>query len=460
LGLIGAGENSAFNVSAVPPIPYRYQAETKTEVNSATVTVHWYDYGAYVTMNAKTTVGGKTRYAHVVDGTEQGTRIPRDDDGDQLPKKWEEDQVTAWNTQYGASEDVDEDFFTTSSDVEQADPDGNGNLGSHAATGDAFTAYEEFRGYVGTYSGDATQHRRLSATRKELLVEVDIMDIKSGSNDGKSTGTSDAKTTTELTDNDGGWTENQLIHWKLRPDTASNLWFPIIDNTATTITIYGDMSIATDLGSPSTYEIAKWQPPSTATINSVMSSVQSAFMNSAGVQLYHIVDDTSGNRVAWHALGSLLAISQWMSGCRDDGGQDEDEYGEFVHLGFVDWFSLVSYRNCMGLSHSDWEGCLVADFADREMAKALTSHGVTENEQVAQTTTHELGHTVQCQHSDTLYNAYQIQYTGDASSATLDTATYPLFFPVSIECELAGDQTDGSADFDYNLRNTGYDYTR
>jgi len=454
-----AGENSAFNVSEVPPIPYRYHAETKTEVNSATVTVHCYDYGAYVTMNADTSIGGKTKRAHIVDGTEPGTRIPRDGDGDHLPKKWEEDQVTAWNTQYGTSYTVDENFFSTSKDWERNDPDSPGPLGSHAATGDWFTAYNEFRGYVGTYSGDATQHRRLSAARKELLVEVDIMDIMSGSNDGKSTDTSDAKIANMLTDNDGGWTVDQLIHWKLRPDTGSNLWFHITDNTASTITIYGDMSIATDLGAPSTYEIAKWQPPSTATINSVMSSVETAFTSSAGVQLYWIIDDTSGNRVTWDSLSSVNAMSTWMSGCRDDGGQDEDEYGDFVHLGFIDWFSAADYRLATGAAWSPWEGCMVAVWTDQEAAKAFSAKGVTHNEAMAATATHEVGHTVTCDdhYTQHAYDAFEIEYTGAGQAATLDIGMADiglsyLFFPAHFKTTV-----DAQDDIDYDVRSAAYD---
>ncbi len=447
--------------------PYNEDAYTVDEqqqfmaVNSAEVTVTSYDYGSWGQIRAliQEEDTDVTKYAHVVD--EEGTYVdvPRDDDGDHLPKKWEEDQVTAWNTQYGASETVDETFFTTSSDIEQADPDGNGPLGSHAATGDWFSAYKEFRGYVGTYSGDATHHRRLSAARKELLVEVDIMEIKSGSNDGKSTGTSDAKTATVLTDNDAAWTVDQLIGWKLRPDTGSNLWFPITDNTATTITIYGDMSIATDLGTPSTYEIAKWQPPSSATINSVMSSVQSAFMNSAGVQLYHIIDDTSGNRVTWDALSSVNPMSTWMSDCRDDGGQDEDNYGDFVHLGFIDWFSAADYRLATGAAWSPWQGCMVAVWSDQEAAKAFSAKGVTHNEAMAATATHELGHTVTCDdhYTQHAYDAFEIEYTGAGQTATLDIGTAAtglpyLFFPAHFKTTV-----DAQDDIDYDVRSAAYD---
>jgi len=113
---------------------------TKTEVNSATVTVHCYDYGAYVTMTAATAVGGKTKWAHVVDGTELGTRIPRDDDTNHIADAW------AYNT-------------GNATDDAETSPAGDGT------NGDGFTRYTEYRGFL-----SMGNYIRLNASLKEVFV--------------------------------------------------------------------------------------------------------------------------------------------------------------------------------------------------------------------------------------------------------------------------------------------------
>jgi hypothetical protein len=109
--------------------------------------------------------------------------VPTDTDQDGLADTWERVQIAEWNQQYGYSHPVNDlTFVSPTSDWEMADPDRNNtdggtDLPAHKTVGDSLTGLQEYRGFIlDGGNGHAGGHKRLSTARKELLVEVDIMD--------------------------------------------------------------------------------------------------------------------------------------------------------------------------------------------------------------------------------------------------------------------------------------------
>ncbi len=72
------GEQTGFTVEGTQ----NCEATSDTEINSGTVTVHCYDYGAYGLIKAETEAKGcgSAQTAHVVGGEVERVRVPRDDD--------------------------------------------------------------------------------------------------------------------------------------------------------------------------------------------------------------------------------------------------------------------------------------------------------------------------------------------------------------------------------------------
>ena len=134
------------------------------------------DYGGYceVIVTAK-------RNGCVVFVT-QSLRIPQHN-GDGIADIYKRNQLQEWKRQFAKGNDFDTDniaFFAADDDSEEIDADGtnNGdggrNLPDHAAIGDGLKVRQEYRGYIldGGPNGFAGGHKRLSAARKELLVEA------------------------------------------------------------------------------------------------------------------------------------------------------------------------------------------------------------------------------------------------------------------------------------------------
>ena len=108
--------------------------------------------------------------------------IPIDVDDDGISDKWEREQVASWNTQFGESQTEDFQFFAAEDDKEKQDPDAAGNtdggtnMPNHKTEGDSLTVLQEYRGFIlDGGAGHTGGHKRLSPSKKELLVEVDIM---------------------------------------------------------------------------------------------------------------------------------------------------------------------------------------------------------------------------------------------------------------------------------------------
>jgi len=134
------------------------------------------DYGGSATVVASLIKNGVAVFTWTLD-------VPTDTDQDGLADRWERQQIAEWNTQYGYSHDVyDLTFVRRDYDWEMPDPDasntdGGTDLPAHKTTGDSLTEFQEYRGFIlDGGNSHAGGHRRLSTSRKELLVEVDIME--------------------------------------------------------------------------------------------------------------------------------------------------------------------------------------------------------------------------------------------------------------------------------------------
>lgn len=114
------------------------------------------------------------------------TTIPIDKDGDRISDVYERQQLVQWRAQYGLGAAFNVEnlaFFGAATNRELADPDGAaGARVAHATVGDKTSVLEEYRSFLITggghngagAGGHAGGHIRLSAARKELLVEVDV----------------------------------------------------------------------------------------------------------------------------------------------------------------------------------------------------------------------------------------------------------------------------------------------
>jgi len=123
--------------------------------------------------------------------------LPNDSNGDKIADCWQDAQINAWNNQYGTNRlytnaernKMKPDANNKYPDDEEADFDGP-SVGhpAMAAAGDGLSVLEEYRGFIldGGPTITASQvgpHKRLSAVRKELLVECsEETDIPSPAN--------------------------------------------------------------------------------------------------------------------------------------------------------------------------------------------------------------------------------------------------------------------------------------
>jgi len=122
-------------------------ATTNGPVNQDTVTVNCYDYGAYGKIKAIATIGeGELTAFEAGSNTQRYTRIPLDDDAN--------DMADAWDGQTGNATDDNE---TT--------PNGDGTAG------DGLSRFDEYRGFM--LEGF---HYRATTTRKNLFIYSDLPD--------------------------------------------------------------------------------------------------------------------------------------------------------------------------------------------------------------------------------------------------------------------------------------------
>ena len=111
--------------------------------------------------------------------------VPLDDNLDKIADAWQDAQIDAWNTQFKPQPSREKNASVRTSmtlnaegsyaDAEEADSDGiPGPSPAMADAGDGLTVLEEYRGYIldGGPGLDAPDHRRLSAARKELMVQA------------------------------------------------------------------------------------------------------------------------------------------------------------------------------------------------------------------------------------------------------------------------------------------------
>jgi len=137
------------------------------------------DYGGYCEVKAELLKREDDASPVVVEPNP--LKIPQDESGDQIADRYQDEQIAKWKEQYG--ENKDRAFFAPKSDEEKPDPDEGGPLEKHETKGDALTVLMEYRGLIldgGGVKADGTGahvggHLRLSASRKEVLLEVDVV---------------------------------------------------------------------------------------------------------------------------------------------------------------------------------------------------------------------------------------------------------------------------------------------
>lgn len=144
------------------------------------------DYGAWAEVEIKLTKGGKPVAQPIL------VRLPFDYNDDRIADIWQYGQILAWNQRYPGTPPIPENaaglaHFAPNSDLEMADSDGTGPLPPPpnpscpyppmAADGDGLTVHKEYRGYIfdGGPGAPPGGHKRLSAVRKDLLVECSEM---------------------------------------------------------------------------------------------------------------------------------------------------------------------------------------------------------------------------------------------------------------------------------------------
>lgn len=152
-------------------------ATGRMTAHSTAVDFYCKDYGGSATVLANLKKDGTTIFTWILD-------VPTDKDNDGIADRWEREQIAEWNAKYGMTLDVNNlALVAPSEDLEMADPDGptntdgGTNLPAHKTVGDSLTVLQEYRGFIlDGGAGHTGGHKRLSTARKELLVEVDVMD--------------------------------------------------------------------------------------------------------------------------------------------------------------------------------------------------------------------------------------------------------------------------------------------
>jgi len=119
-------------------------SQTETDVNTASVKVLCYDYGAYGKVKAEVEIAGSWFIAKTSDANEF-VRVPRDDNNNNIADAW------AYNVGY-----ADDDNDTS--------PDCNNH-------GDGLTRYEEYRGVDINDSNTIESNERLNPNKKDLFVQ-------------------------------------------------------------------------------------------------------------------------------------------------------------------------------------------------------------------------------------------------------------------------------------------------
>lgn len=110
-------------------------------------------------------------------------KIPVDHNGDKIADRWQYAEIGRWNEQYPDTGVVPKNEtglnkWAINSDGELDDSDGSGDLPAMVEDGDGLKLFEEYRGFLldGGPGVGSFGHRRLSLSRKELLVECSEME--------------------------------------------------------------------------------------------------------------------------------------------------------------------------------------------------------------------------------------------------------------------------------------------
>lgn len=181
-----AGDSQEEDFSFSPNSDSR-NASAQVQSGSAAITIHCKDYAARAKLSLILKKSGSPLHADPIILT-----LPYDSNGDLIADCWQREQAKHWNRQFrmepGNAGWVNPDDPQTwsaifglggTADAELPDSDGpTGPMPAMAALGDGLTALDEYRGFFldGGPEPGAPRHRRLSAARKDLLVECSEME--------------------------------------------------------------------------------------------------------------------------------------------------------------------------------------------------------------------------------------------------------------------------------------------
>jgi Bacterial TSP3 repeat len=170
--------------------------------NQVIIPIYCHDYGAWCEVEIDLLSDSSSILSQPLNLT-----VPHDGNEDRLADLWQDSEINAWNDQFGASRPINDTErdkmkpgsgydYSDYADDEEDDSDGTGNgdggrnLPAMAAAGDGLKTLQEYRGFIldGGPGATAGRHKRLSAARKELLVEGSVEnDLTSSNKNGSGT---------------------------------------------------------------------------------------------------------------------------------------------------------------------------------------------------------------------------------------------------------------------------------
>lgn len=161
--------------------------------NKMVIPIYCHDYGGWCEVEITLKKNGTT-----IDSPIKLT-LPHDGNGDRLADRWQDTEITAWNTQFGDTRPLEDaergkmkpgtgyDLADYADDEMKKSDGASGSMPAMADEGDVLKVMEEYRGFILDAGPGitSTEHRRLSIARKEALFQFLVMpQITDGSNPG------------------------------------------------------------------------------------------------------------------------------------------------------------------------------------------------------------------------------------------------------------------------------------
>ncbi len=129
-----------------------------------------------------------------------------------------------------------------------------------------------------------------------------------------------------------------------------------------------------------------------ARVAKILDEVAKIYRDTAGIDVYYVIDDVYNNRTPHNLLATEDAAKAWKGACRDRARQGEDDYRLFIHMCFVD---VLTYAETPAVVYGQCREAFDGGFV------ALSRHdlqGVDADLVLSRTFGHELGHAGGCTH--------------------------------------------------------------